>query len=106
MHGLTLTTNIVKKPHVTQILVDQEMIIMEATSQTYYSLNVVGAKLWSLFDIGATTLRDVAQYLQKEFHLEEQQSIRDAQQFVELLCTNQLVYLSPDVSSCKMITKA
>lgn len=106
MHGLTLTTIIVKKPHVTQILVDQEMIIMEATNQTYFSLNVIGAKIWSLFDSGERTLMDVARYLQNEYHLEEQQSIHDAQAFVELLCTNQLVFLNPEVSSCKMITKA
>lgn len=91
MHGLTLTTSIVKTPHVTEILVDQEMIIMEATSQTYFSLNSIGAKIWSLFTLGALTLMDVAQYLRKEYHLEEQQSIQDAQQFVERLLANRLV---------------
>ena len=94
MHALTLTTSIVKKPHVTQIVVDQELIVMDATSQTYFSLNVIGAKIWFLFDIGAITLMGIAQYLQKEYHLEGQQSIQDAQQFVEHLLANQLVCLN------------
>lgn len=102
MPGLTLTTNIVKKPHVTQIMVDQDMIIMEATSQTYFSLNVIGAKIWSLFNDGAITLMDIAYYLQKEYHLEEKQSIQDAQQFVEHLLTHKLVCLN-DLSTCFVI---
>ena len=100
MHGLSLTTNIMKKPNVTQILVDEEMIIMEATNQIYFSLNVIGAKIWSLFKSEPKTIIDIAQYLQKEYDLEEQQSIQDAQQFVELLLVNNLV------SSHEMITES
>ena len=93
MHRLTLTTKIVKRPHVTQVLVDQETIVMEATSQTYFSLNAIGAKIWSLFNIGALTIFDLAQFLKEEYHLEEEKSIQDARQFVELLLANDLVYL-------------
>ena len=92
MHRLTLTTKIVKKPHVTQVLVDQEMIVMEPTSQTYFSLNVIGAKLWSLFNIGALTIHDLAHYLKEEYHLEEEKSIQNARQFVENLLANDVVY--------------
>lgn len=94
MQPLTLTTMIVKKPHLTEILVDNELIIMEETNQTYFSLNLIGAKLWALFNTGAKTTMDLGQYLQKEYPLEEQQSMQDAQRFVELLLANDLVYLS------------
>ena len=87
-------TLIVKNPHVTQIWVDQELIIMEETRRTYFSLNPIGAKMWSLFNVGAMCLIDLAQYLQKEYRLEEERSILDAQQFVELLLANDLVYLN------------
>ncbi|MCX7114328.1 MAG: PqqD family protein [Gammaproteobacteria bacterium] len=95
MQGLTLTTPLVKKPQVTQIWVDQELIIMDATSQTYFSFNVMGAKIWFLFNIGATSIMDVAQYLQKEYLLEEQKSIQDAQQFIELLLANHILQSFP-----------
>lgn len=92
MHRLTLTTKIIKNPHVTQVLVDQETIILEPISQTYFSLNVIGAKLWSLFTIGALTILDLAHYLKEEYHLEEDKSIQDARQFVENLLANEVVY--------------
>ena len=76
-----------------QLLVDQEMIIMDAISQSYFSLNVIGAKIWSLLHDGSLTMVDLAQYLQKECDFEEQRSIQHVQQFVELLLANNLVYL-------------
>ena len=94
MKGLTLTTTIIKKPHVTQILVDGETIVMEATNQTYFNFNGTGSKIWSLFDIGSVTTHDLAHYLQDEYHLEKHQSIQDARQFVEMLIANDLVYLN------------
>ena len=92
MHGLTLTTKMVKSPHVTQIRVDLETIIMQPTSQTYFSFNGIGANIWSLFNIGALTVIDLAHYLKEEYHLEEEKSIQDAYQFVESLLVNGLVY--------------
>jgi hypothetical protein len=91
MHYFTLTTKIVKTRHVTHVIVDQETIIMEATSQTYFSLNAIGAKIWSLFNIDPLTVIDLANYLKKEFHLEEEKSIQDAHQFVECLLANNLI---------------
>jgi Coenzyme PQQ synthesis protein D (PqqD) len=72
MHSLTLTTKITKRPHVTQLL-------------------GIGANIWSLFNTEGIRLMDVARYLQKEYHLEEQRSIEDAQAFVELLLANDLI---------------
>ena len=94
MHRLMLATNIVKKPHVTDILVDNELIVMSETSQTYFSLNIIGAKIWALLNVGSVCMIDLVQFLQNEYHLDEQQSIQDAQQFVELLLASDLVYLS------------
>lgn len=94
MDDLTLTARIRKKPHVTQVVVDQELILLEETSQTYFGLNTIGAKIWSLFQTGTMTLIDLAQYLQKEYQLDEQQSMQDARQFVEHLLSNHLVYVS------------
>ena len=95
MSGLTLSTELVKNPHVTQILVDEEMILMAETTQTYFSCNAIGAELWSLFNLSRVTLTDVAQYLQKAYHLEAQRSIQDAQAFVGLLLANDLVSIAP-----------
>jgi hypothetical protein len=94
MQRITLTTTIVKKPHVTQIRVDHEMVIMEETSQSYFGLNAIGAQMWSLLDIGPISMMEIAQYLHKKYHLDERQSIHDAQEFVELLLSNNLIYLS------------
>ena len=92
MHSLTIKTKIAKNPHVTQLLVDQETIIMEAIRQTYFSFNVIGAKMWSLFNNEAMTIIDLAHYLKEKYCLEEEKSIQDAHQFVEGLLANNLVY--------------
>jgi len=92
MYGLTLTTKIAKKPHVTQVVVDQETIILEPTSQTYFSLNVIGAKIWSLFNTESLTISELADYLKEEYCLDEDKSIHDAYQFIERLLANHLVY--------------
>ena len=94
MYSLTLKKRIIKKPYVTELLVDQEMIIMDAISQSYFSLNAIGAKIWSLLHDGSMTMMDLAQYLQKECNFEEQRSIQHVQQFIELLFANALVELN------------
>ena len=76
----------------TEIRVDEETIIMDETNQLYFNLNVTGAKMWSLLHVGEVTIIDLAEYLREEYHLEEQQSIQDAHQFVDLLLSNELVY--------------
>ena len=91
MPSLTLTAKITKRPHVTQLLVDHEMIVMEEINQTYFSLNAIGANIWSLFNTEGITVIELARYLKKEYHLEEQRSIQDAQAFVELLLANDLI---------------
>jgi len=90
---LTLTTQMSKKADVTQIMVDHELIIMQASNQTYFNLNPTGAKIWALFDMGGVTMVDLALYLQKEYHLDAQRSIQDARQFIELLMAHDLVDL-------------
>ena len=99
MTHLTLTTQMRKKPYVTQIMVDHELIIMQATNQTYFNLNPTGAKIWALFDMGGVTMVDLALYLQKAYHLDVQRSIQDAHQFIELLMANDLIDLITDPAS-------
>ena len=100
MHALTLTTKVLKKSDITQVVVDQETIIMNATTQTYFSLNAIGAKIWALFHDDALSMIDLAAYLKEKYHLEEEKSIQDARQFIEMLITNNLVYedRSPDAA--------
>lgn len=88
---LLLTTKLVKRTHVTDVLVDQELIIMDQNTQIYFGLNSVASKMWSFFDSKTVTLLELAHYLQCEYHLEEQQSIQDAQAFVDGLFVNRLI---------------
>lgn len=93
MTKLRPSTNIMKNPEVTQVIVDQETIILEPAKQAYYGLNSIGAKIWSRFSHRVTTIEEIARYLQQEFHLDHQQSMQDACQFVEMLITNKLVHI-------------
>lgn len=62
--------------------VGDEIVILETTSSTYYSLNGTGAELWHMM-LDGTTEADLRQRLIAAHGLESEQAVADVQAFLE-----------------------
>lgn len=91
MNSIDLRGLIIKNANVKPIVIDQDMVLMDPNTNAYFNLNAVGAKIWALFEQGPISLEKVANFLQQTFHLSTEQSITDAQQFIDQLLKHQMV---------------
>jgi hypothetical protein len=73
---------------------DGEVVILDLASGTYYGLDTVGARVWSLIEQPAA-LPDIHEAIMAEFDVDAQTCSRDVQAFLERMHSIGLVDVSP-----------
>ncbi|WP_165485216.1 PqqD family protein [Legionella rowbothamii] len=95
MNQLITTCLISKKHNVTHVELDNEIMVLEPTSQTYFGLNPVGAKLWPLFDKPGKSMEEVIQFLMQEYHIEWLKAADDALSFIQTMINHNILAVEP-----------
>ena len=85
MNDFSMTRQFVKKPNVSHVTVDNETIVMEPTAPACFSLNAVGAVIWSLFEIGPVSLGEIIESLHNAYGVKKEQCAYDALKFIECM---------------------
>ncbi|HYE73593.1 MAG TPA: PqqD family protein, partial [Blastocatellia bacterium] len=76
----------------TELVENQESIILDLENLYYYSLNAAATLLWKQLRAGtANTVEELATILAKAFKLSQEQAQADSAAFVKTLCENQLI---------------
>lgn len=94
-----MLTKLSRKSSITHLVVDQETILLDASNETYFSLNQVGASIWFFLATKDQTMMDISSYLQQTYGISEKQSINDATQFVETMIRNGLITTQPPTNA-------
>lgn len=81
----------------TELIENQESIILDLESLYYYSLNAAGTLLWKQLRAGAaTTVEELGEVLGTAFGLDQEQALTDSVKFVQALREHQLVIESSE----------
>ncbi len=88
-----------RKSTITHLVVDQETILLDASNETYFSLNRVGASIWTFLETQDCTVMDIASYLQQQYGIAEKRSLHDAIQFVESMIKSGLINAQPPTNA-------
>jgi hypothetical protein len=80
------------RPHAEVVdtkLDDGEVVLLHLESETYYSLNPTGERIWGGLKEGLS-LRKISQRLQEEFDVDEENANRSVLDLVNELCEQKL----------------
>ncbi len=81
-------------PGVLSRVIDDEAVLLELSSGTYFGLNEVGSEIWQLIADGATT-NELRQRLMQKFDVDPETLDRDLRELVAELLQRGLVKLEP-----------
>lgn len=90
---LTLDTTLTIPASVLSTTVAADMVLLNTRTNTYYSLDEVGARFWNLL-AGGKTLRETHQVLLQEYYVASTQLEQDLLELLEDLQKNGLVEIA------------
>ncbi|WP_058534649.1 PqqD family protein [Legionella saoudiensis] len=95
MNQLITKCLISKKKNVTHTELNNEITVLEPTTQSYFNLNPVGAKLWPLFDKPGKSMEEVIQFLRHEYPVEWLKAADEALTFIQTMVNHNILAVEP-----------
>jgi len=87
-------TYIARSPAIASRMLGGEMMVMSTVDSTFFTLNPVATVIWQAAD-GNTPLSEiVARHVCKDFEIDPETALRDAEHFVKELSTHGILLLS------------
>jgi hypothetical protein len=77
-------------PEVPSTEIDGEIVLMNAQTDSYYSLSGTAAAVWKALNPGAS-LESICKSLLREYTVEDETCRRDVSEFLKLLMQNKLI---------------
>jgi coenzyme PQQ synthesis protein D (PqqD) len=91
---LSFSTRITPLPEVMCRTVGDEAVILNMKKQTYFGLDPIGARMWTVLNESGS-IQTALESLLKEYEVSEPQLRKDLEEFVEKLVEQGLVSTSP-----------
>lgn len=90
MTELTPDTVIARSPFPLTAPVDDELVMLDTGSSTYFGIDRIGRRIWALLE-EPTSIRAICAELQPEFDVSEGQCLADVTAFLDQLKSAELV---------------
>lgn len=91
---ISLQQKVTISPEVLSQEVDEETVLLDLKSESYFGLDEVGTRIWQLLNDGSN-LQAVLNTLLAEYDVDEKQLEKDLQDHIEQLVEAGLISLAP-----------
>jgi Coenzyme PQQ synthesis protein D (PqqD) len=90
MAPLAPQTLVARRPDALTAAVDDELVMLDVRSSTYFGLDRIGRRIWDLIE-RPTSVGDLCATLEREFDVDEETCLADVRAFVAQLQAADLV---------------
>ncbi|MBP0011911.1 MAG: lasso peptide biosynthesis PqqD family chaperone [Roseofilum sp. SBFL] len=87
---ITLTQKLVRNPDILASNLEDELVMMNIESDSYYGTNPVGTRIWELLE-QPVTVSELCGLLQEEFDVDDQTCQQDVLPFIQKIVDEKLV---------------
>jgi hypothetical protein len=92
MPDVTTETIVARRPETLSAPVDDELVMLDTRTSTYFGLDRIGNRIWELIE-EPKLVGDICAVLQREFDVSEARCLEDVAAFVEQLERADLIEL-------------
>ena len=93
--AIALTQTLVRQEEILASVMEDEVVMMNLQTDSYYGTNAVGTRIWELLE-QPLTVAELCQRLQEEFEVDDETCQQDVLPFLEKIIDEKLVRIIED----------
>ena len=93
--AIALTQTLVRQEEILASVMEDEVVMMNLQTDSYYGTNAVGTRIWELLE-QPLTVAELCQLLQEEFEVDDETCQQDVLPFLEKIIDEKLVRIIED----------